>query len=386
MLRAASFALAMFAAAVAHAGPTLITSEPDGKTVLHVQDDEIYVSDANKVILRIDGEGILKNAADPALLVVDDDDVRPTAAGLKLATFDGEDIRHGDRGKVVINYHHPDICPNSASNRILRVDGPELTKQQLVAVLYVLKPELFKLTDAEAKEQKDERAKNAAEQDALDHADQVEGKWEMLNANGPVAKLGKGKIAFDKKRSDVYPVNLDFTPGGGPAWMGIANYSDANSDKIFWSAFGTAKQIGLCVYEINGADLKGTWYPWYADGDAKNLGTEVLKGGATFGGEYKIVSAKAPTTGAEYAGTVSIKPLEIVGAGDAEKPYSVIWTLGTTKVYGVGIKTGDKLYVASGAGPDVNIGKFKIDNGCFAGDFFKLGSMEMGALTAMKDN
>ena len=55
-----------------------------------------------------------------AILIVDGD-VRPSSAGVKIATFDGANIRHGPGGKVIINYHHPDICPDFNTDRILRV-------------------------------------------------------------------------------------------------------------------------------------------------------------------------------------------------------------------------------------------------------------------------
>ena len=50
---------------------------------------------------------------------------------------------------------------------------------------------------------------------------------------------------------------------------------------------------------------------------------------------------------------------------------------------GIGVRSGDQLYVASGAAADINIAKFKINNGSFSGDFFKLGAKEMGSTAAM---
>ena len=375
--------LGLLTTSAARATPTLI-EDANGKRVLDVYEKTIDSDDTKKTLLYLDGNDILINIHDPAILVVDDDDVRHSPAGVKIATFDGEDIRHADRGKVIINYHHPDICPDSASNRIFHVDGPELTRQQLVAVLYVLKPDLFKLTDAETAEQQKAIAEAGAESDRLAAMDQVAGKWDVLNGSGPVPKIGKGGITFAPKKGEVYPATFDFSAGGGPAWMGVAAYSDAFGDKVIWSAFGTSKTIGLCVYDIDGGTLSGHWYPWYVDGDAKNVGTEVIKGPASLDGDFKIESAAAPTSGAAYSGTVSIKPLKIVGAGDSNPPYSIVWTMGTAKVYGIGIRSKNRLFIASGAGPDVNIGRFKIDNGSFSGDFFKLGATEMGSIAASK--
>lgn len=379
---AGSAVVALFGAS-ALASPTFIESEPGGKRVLSVGDKEVAVEATGKTAIYIDGDELKTDPHGKAVLVVDADDVRPAAAGPKLATFDGEDVRHGDRGKVVMNYHHPDLCPDAHANRIYRVNGPKLTKQQLAAVLVILKPELFKLTDAEIAEQKKAMADAAAEVDKAAAADQVAGKWTILNGTGPVEKTGKGFITFAPKKSGVYPVAFDHAPGGGPAWTGVAWYKEVNGDKLFWVAYGTPKAVGLCVYEIDGGNLKGTWYPWYVDGDAKNLGTETLSGPATLDGEFKIVSAKAPTTGAAYAGTVTIKPTEIVGSATEAQPYAVTWTLGATKIQGIGLRTGNYLFVSSGAGPDVNIGKFQIGNGSFNGDWYKLGSKEIGKAAAM---
>jgi len=139
--------------------------------------------------------------------VVDDDDVRPSPSGLKIAVFDGDNIRHGARvnGKVLINYHHPDLCPTSSANRIYSIEGPELTKQQLVAGLYLLKPDMFKLSDDEIAAQQKARKEAGAEEDRLAKMDQVAGKWTMLNSRGPVEKLSQGSITVGPKVTDAYP-------------------------------------------------------------------------------------------------------------------------------------------------------------------------------------
>ncbi len=224
------------------------------------------------------------------------------------------------------------------------------------------------------------------EADRLAAADQIAGKWEMLNGHGPVEKIGVGFITVGGKKGGAYPVTFDHTKGGGPMWSGVGVYKEDFGDKHFWVAYGTPKSTGLCVYEIKGGALEGKWYPWYIDGAAKNMGTESLKGPEGLDGDYQIVSAKAPGTGAPYTGTVTIKPLTIVGAADEGKPYELTWTLGTVKVKGIGIRTKDFLYVASGSGADVNIAKFKIQNGSMTCDWFKLGSEEMGGSAAMTAN
>lgn len=223
-----------------------------------------------------------------------------------------------------------------------------------------------------------------AEEERLAKADHMAGtSWMVLNGSGPVEKTGGGSIVFSAKKGGAYAVTYDHSKRGGPTWGGVAVYKELGGDKLLWSAYGTPKTVGLCVYEIkDGGTLEGTWYPWYIDGDAKNTGTEVLKGPETLDGDYTIVSAKAPTTGAAYAGTVTIKPAKIVGSADNAKPYLVTWTLGTLKIQGIGIRTKKFLFVSSGSGADVNIAAYELNNGVIQGDWFKLGSTEKGMAAA----
>jgi hypothetical protein len=181
-------------------------------------------------------------------------------------------------------------------------------------------------------------------------------------------------------------VTYDHTKKGGPTWGGVAVYKEMFGDKLLWAAYGTPKTVGMCVYEIRGGTLEGTWYPWFIDGDAKNTGTEVLKGPETLDGDYTIESAKAPYTGAAYTGTVSIKPAKIIGSDDNEKPYLITWTIGTAKINGIGIRHKNFLFVSSGTGADVNVAAYQINNGSFNGDWYKLGSKEKGGGAATSSN
>lgn len=377
--------VAVFGGSVASA-QTDIRAEPGGKRVLFIDGNDIRPEPGGKRLLFIDGDDIRAEPGGKRLLFVDGDDVRPEPGGIRLATIDGDDLRRSPGGKILINYRHPDFSPTAKENRVLRVDGKELTHPQLVAVLYVLKPELFKLTDAETAALKKAMADANKEEEAKAAADQVAGKWEVLNSSGPVEKTGSGTITVGPKKGAAYPVTFDLTKGGGPTWAGVGVYKEQFGDKLFWVAYGTPKTIGLCVYDIKGDTLEGKWYPWYVDGDAKNTGTETLKGPATLDGEYTIVAAKAPTTGAAYTGKVTIKPANIVGAGKNAMPYLVTWTLGATKITGIGVRTGDQLFVSSGAGPDVNIAAYEIRNGSMSSDWFKLGSKEKGISAALSPN
>ena len=53
-------------------------------------------------------------------------------------------------------------------------------------------------------------------------------------------------------------------------------------------------------------------------------------------------------------------------------PYSITWTIGGAKINGIGIRSGKFLYVSSGAGPDVMIAKYTLQNGSMTSDWFKL--------------
>ncbi len=376
-----------FSAAIVHAKQSFICAEPGGKRLVKIDDDQVWLlSDPEKSKLYIDKNDILTDPHATAFLVVDDDDVRPSSAGVKIATFDGGNIRHGPsaEGKVLINYNHREICPDAQSNRIFSIEGDEpLSKQELVAGLYLLKPEMFKLSEEEIAAQTKAIKEAGEEQDRKDAADQVAGTWTLLNSSGINPKVGAGTIAVAAKKGDAYPVTFDFTKGGGPSWTGAGVYKVVAGDKLFFAAYGTEKTIGLCVYEISGGTLNGTWYPWYIDGTDKNIGTEVLKGPETLDGTYKIDSAKAPFSGAAYSGDVTIKPLQIIGADDDAKPYQIVWNIGGAKIEGVGIRSGKFLFVSSGSGADVNIAKFKIGNGTMNSDWFKLGLTEKGQSAAM---
>jgi hypothetical protein len=368
-----------FGVSIASATPTFLCQEPGGKRLVSINGDDVQRVDSDKIELYIRGNDILTNIHDPAILVVDENDVRHSATGVKLAVFDGEDIRHGTGGKVLIHYHHPELDPSFGADRIYSIEGDAISKQQLVAALYLLKPEMFQLTEEETAAQQKAMQEANAEAEKAAAADQVAGTWRVLNGNGPVDHIGAGSIVVAPKKGDAYPVSLDYSKGGGPLFGGVGFYSDKGGDKQFWVAYGTPKTIGLCVYDIKGDTLEGKWYPWYIDGDAKNVGTETIKGADDkLDGDYTIVSAKSPTTGAAYAGTVSIHPTTIVGSDDNTKPYLVTWTMGTIKINGMGIRTKNRLFVASGGGADVLIAKYIIDNGSMNCDFYKLGSGDKG--------
>ena len=371
------------------ASDTFIESA-DGKRLVRLESPEldkpyhaVSVEATGKTVVYVHGKEILADIHDAAILVVDDD-VRHTSAGVKIATFDGDNIRHGPGGKVVMNYHHPDLCPDFHADRLYRVNGPELTKTELVAVLYALQPDMFKLSDAEVAEQKKAMAEANAEEDAGPRQTRWPGHGWSSTAAAPLKRPAKAPSPSRPNRARHIRCRL-ISPAAagqaGPALASIRNCSATSS-----SGWPTARQKlrRLCVYEIDGGNLKGTWYPWYINGDPKNIGTETLKGPQSLNGEFKIESAKAPFTAAEYTGTVTIKPANIVGADDHQAPYLVTWNIGGNKISGIGIRHRKYLFVSSGSGADVNIAAYKIDNGSMTCDWYKAGSTEKGSAAAMK--
>jgi len=118
--------LALIGNTLAFASGSFICQEPGGKRLIQIDGKDIS-KPGGKILIYIDGNDLLVGDIHAkATLVVDDDDVRPSPSGLKIAVFDGDNIRHGARvnGKVLINYHHPDLCPTSSANRIYPLKGP----------------------------------------------------------------------------------------------------------------------------------------------------------------------------------------------------------------------------------------------------------------------
>ncbi len=201
---------------------SFICQEPGGKRLVQIDGKEVS-RPGGKMLIYIDGNDLLKEDIHAkAFLVVDDVDVRPSVAGVRIANFDGADIRHGasSNGKVLMNYQHPNLCPSFRDNRIYSIEGDALTKQQLVAVLYLLKPQLFKLSAEEIAAQQKAIREAGAESDRLAAADHAAGKWELLNGHGPVEKVGSGLFTVGAKKGDVSLQQRDTHRGDPGAWNG----------------------------------------------------------------------------------------------------------------------------------------------------------------------
>jgi hypothetical protein len=337
-----------------------IRSQPGGKRLLYVDNDGfIRPEPGGKRLLYIDEDILRDEPGGKRLLFVDGTDVRPEPGGIRLAVMDGRDLRRSPGGKILLNYRHPDICPTAQDKRIYFVEGPELSGPQLIGVLYLLKPDLFKLSAAEEAKLKKEMKQAGEETDKLLSSDRAPGKYMILAGSGRDG-ISKGNVTVSVKYGDAY--HMKFEHASAPECAGVAIQREVSNDRFLWVAFGPPKTIALAVYEISGGKLEGKWYPWYYDGDAKHVGTETLTGPANLDGDFSIVAAKAPTTGAAYTGTVTIKPANIVGALDDEKPYKLTWTFGDKKILGIGIKVKNTLVVCTGTGDESFIGSLQLNN------------------------
>ena len=259
-----------------------------------------------------------------------------------------------------------------------------------MAGLYLLKPEMFKLTDEENAAQLKAMKEAGEEADKLAAADQVAGKWQMLSSHGPVDKTDKGfiTVACRKKGTPIPSPSISPKTAAPPgmAWGSTRLFPATSSSGLLTERPRRSACVSMksTAERCRGSGTRGT-----STATPRTLGTESLKGPETLDGDFTITAAKSPTTGAllQWHRVVSrIKPLAIVAADDHAKPYSLTWTMGTVKVYGIGIRTGNTLFVSSGAGDDVNIAKFTINNGSMNSDWFKLGSKEMGGAAAMTAN
>jgi len=156
----------------------------------------------------------------------------------------------------------------------------------------------------------------AAEQEKLDNADQAAGKWRCSTPAASRRNSGRGRSPSQRKKGDAYPATFDFTPGGGPTWTGVGHYALVGGDKTFWVAYGTRRRVALCVYDIDGGNAEGKVVAVVHRRRRQEHRQRNPHGPASLDGDFKITAGKSPTTGAEYTGTVTIKPAEIVGATD----------------------------------------------------------------------
>jgi hypothetical protein len=340
-----------------------VRPEPGGKRLLFIDGDDIRREPGGKRILFIDGDTLRDAPGGKRLLFIDGDDIRPAPGGIRILFIDGSDLRRRPGGKRLLFIDGDDIRPEPGGKRLLFIDG-KVSKEQLVAALYVLKPELFKLSKEEEATLKAEM-KAAATESEKEFSDVLLGKFDVLNSSLP--DWAGGTVTTTRGKDGIHYLDLKLKkqslagigiPRGDPGWEEL------------WIAFAPEGAVALAVYEIAKGKLTGKWIPINAAKDGKETyGKEVLEGPADLNGTFKILEAQAPNKGAEYTGTVTISPFKPAdgNSSDLSEMYSITWNFGTLKIPGVGAKlkvAGDKsvLIVASGTKGEFAVGHVTCDS------------------------
>lgn len=335
---------------------TDIRPSPGGKRLLFVDGDDIRPEPGGKRLLFVDGDDIRPAPGGKRLLFVDGDDIRPTPGGIRLAFWDGDTLRRKPAGEILLFVDGDDIRPQMGGPRLYFLDGPKLSREQLTAVLYLLRPELFTLPAEQVAAKEKEMAENAAKSTVTSSS--VKDQW--TGDHGILAQGANGSVLIDK-RADIYPVA--YKTGQEPAWQGIGvgvNTGSPNAE--FWAAMAPAGAVALGVYDVKGGNLNGTWFPINTDKDPSVLGFEALAGSPSLSGAYRITNGKLPNGGASYTGALNIDPLPATLSG-AAKCYRIRWSNGATAI---GFLIGNKLAVAAGWGADYEILRIRPSQSGFA--------------------
>lgn len=351
-----------------------------GKRLLVVDGQNIRPDPAGNRLLFIDGDNIRPDPGGKRLLFIDGQNVRPDPAGIRLAFLDGKQIRRSPGGKVLLWVSHPDVRPDHTGERIYFIDGPALSKQQLVAVLYQLKPELFKLSAEEEAALKKDMADAAAEDEANAKKDPFVGKYSLLSFSSSDDRKAAGNWVVAKK-GQYYQIAFKNTKTN-EAWEGVGFYVELFGDKELWAAIGPQASMALARYTADDAgNYDGAWVPHYLLDDPKSFGTEKLK--KTADNNYTVDAGKAPKTLAEYKGGTCVFTPQKKDINADAKTFLINWTLGDFKVTGIGFVHKKQLVVAAG-GKDATIVRLKMGNGSMGGDFMTT-SGAFGYYTLSKD-
>ncbi len=365
---------AMLLTSAMHAGtPINIRTEKGGKLLLFVDDESVRTAPGTKPLLVIDGPNILTEKGGKRLFFIDGDILHTEPEGPVCGYIDGRHVMTKPGGVELFYFNAKEIKTDLYGKILYYVDGEDMSRQQKMAVLYTLRPDLIKRPgDVATARPVAPAALVAPATPAAPTAGAAKGfsggTYSIYLSHSSDSKKHQGKFVFTKQGS-IYAMDLKFTEG--EPWQGVA--LEQNGE--LWAAIGPVNTVGLVVYRINGGNLSGAWMN--VTGDASKFGNENLSGAAAIGGAYKITSAKAPFTGAPYSGTVAIDALPIrIGAG--EQPFvHLAWNLGAYQAQGVGFKTPAYLFAASSTGADCAVVRFKIDpkTANLMGDFYTVGQV-----------
>ncbi|WP_010582579.1 hypothetical protein [Schlesneria paludicola] len=339
------------------AAATDIRPSPGGKRLLFIDGDDIRREPGGKRLLFIDGDTLRDEPGGKALLYIDGDDIRNEFGGIRLAFLDGKEIRRTPNGKVLLFVDDDDIRPDAHGKRLFFIDG-KVSKQQLVAALYVLKPDLFKLSKKEEAELK--AAMKAAEEESdKQFSNVLLGKFQVLNSS--FSDWSGGLITTTKGKDGIHFLDMKLKKES-LAGIGIPGRGEGYPE--LWVAFAPEGAVALAVFDIDQGDLSGKWIPINAAKDGKTVfGHEKWQGPESLDGEFKILDAKAPNNGAAYTGTVTLAPHKPAdgNSSDLFDLFTVTWNFGPTQIPGMAakIKYGDgksALLVASGTKAEFAVG------------------------------
>jgi hypothetical protein len=368
---------------------TDIRPTPGGKRILFVDGDDIRPEPGGKRLLFVDGEDIRPEPGGKRLLFVDKDgDVRPNPNGIRIAFWDGDTLRRSPGGPIILFLDGDDVRPDMGGPRLYFLDGPALSKQQLTAVLMILKPELFQLSKEETAAKEKEFAANAAASQPTTKAESTpntaNAKTDPWVGNRPITSQRTGKSTKREGTIDIAKQGKCYTvtykTGENPEWRGIGvPIEEPGMEPEIWAVVGPASAVALGAYVVKDGKLDGTWIPVNATGEDRSvLGFEKLRGAAELGGQYTIESGKLPNGGTEYSGALQIEPLPVK---DKEvKCYRILWSNGATAV---GFLIKDKLFVGAGWGEDWEVVRIRPKADSFALEFLNK-SGQPGSYTLSK--
>lgn len=339
--------------------------------------DNRTVEDATgKRILSLNGTRI-ENRGGTTVLMLDKDSTTgfsvrdPKDRSVRLLWSNGHQLCKRVQEGVVFHY--------DGRNRYLAADGTgpavytlnchngnldsRLQAWQVVAIAYALQPDLFKVSDADAKAQRaDATATEKAEEVRV--ANRLKGAFSIVTSSAAPLRNGTAKATPVGKY-----FHMTYDLAGGQKFQGIGLFvpSAAMDEEEVFTAMSADGVVGLGIYEITPDGLTGTWHPTslLADGTLV-LGTERLTGktGDDLTGRFAIAEAKTPGKGEAYTGTVDVMKVRRTDGG-LLPCYQMTWTLGTVKVAGVGVVVNHfgadakrKKYLIAAAGPgDVLVGQ-----------------------------
>lgn len=295
----------------AFAAPKTIRTEKGGKVVLVIDDGMIRTDPAANPVVLFDGPRVWSARDGKPLFFIAGDIVHAyEPEGTVVGYKDGRQLRNQPQGKETLYIDGPYVrLPNRAGGPIFWIDNNEvLDNSELFGALYVLKPEIFAMPAGGPKMQPKDDPAVSPKYDAKPSAAAAGGAAKpfaggsfTLTEFQKAAGSHTAGAATITQTGDVFVVELKLADNTTLQGVGKVHNQE------LWVALGAPNTVGLAIYEPSGDNLAGTWFN--ITGDASKFGSENLSDGKKMVGPHNITSAKAPFTGAAYAGTVTVESL-----------------------------------------------------------------------------